>query len=242
MASAGGRRVVVFLQQNKTTDFYFPTMARWGAAAAAGGSLLTAPPDYDQPHDRNAWVHYAMGDYPGLAVQVDNDTVIPFYSWLAKEFVFCDHHFGAGSNSTSGHMLAVGGQTPTLKNPPFVGPHPVWDLPSVFTVAEAAGLSWGAFPDQTGYPTKFYRSLNSAPGTAHVHPPKDFIPMAKAGTLPQVCGSRPSKQWSPSSSPTASSTATTRRHPLMASAARRGRSRRSAPSATSTLSPMQEDR
>ena len=47
-------------------------------------------------------------------------------------------NFGAGSNSTSGHMLAVGGQMPTLKNPPFFGPHPVWDIPSVFTVAGAA--------------------------------------------------------------------------------------------------------
>ena len=120
-------------------------------------------------------------------MQVDNDAVIPFYSWLAKQFVFCDHHFGLGSNSTSGHMLAIGGQTPTLKNPPFVGPHPVWDLPSIFTVAEAAGVSWAAFPDQAGYPTKFYTTLTAAPGNGNVHPPSQFIPMAKAGTLPQVC-------------------------------------------------------
>jgi hypothetical protein len=128
-----------------------------------------------------------MGDYPALAGQIDNDTVVPFYSWLAKQFVFADHHFGAGSNSTSGHMLAVGGQTPTLKNPPFVGAHAVWDIPSIFTVAESAGVTWAAFPDQAGYPTKFYASLNSPDGAAHVHPPKDFIPMAKAGTLPQIC-------------------------------------------------------
>jgi len=68
-----------------------------------------------------------------------------------------------------------------------VGPHPVWDLPSIFTVAEAAGVSWAAFPDSTGYPTKFYRSLNEAAGVANVHPPSAFIPMAKAGELPQVC-------------------------------------------------------
>ncbi|MDQ4212739.1 alkaline phosphatase family protein [Microbacterium sp. ASV81] len=188
MAQApAGHRVVVFLQENKTTDFYFPTMAAWGAAVANHGSLLAAPPNFDQPHDRNAWVHFAMGDYPALAAQVDNDTVIPYYSWLAKQFVFSDHHFGSGSNSTPGHMLAVGGQMPTMKNPPFVGAHPVWDLPSIFSVAEAAGVSWGAFPDQSGYPTKFYKTLNETPGSANVHPPKDFIPMAKAGDLPQVC-------------------------------------------------------
>ncbi len=186
-------RVVVFVQENKTTDFYFPTMAAWGAVVANHGNLLAAPPNFDQPHDRNAWVHYSMGDYPALAVQVDNDTVIPFYSWLAKQFVFSDHHFGSGSNSTPGHMLVIGGQMPTMKNPPFVGPAPVWDLPSIFTAAEAGKVSWGAFPDGSGYPTKFYTSLTTAPGNLNVHPPKDFIPMAKAGLLPQVC-----LVWSPS--------------------------------------------
>ncbi len=193
MATIAGHRVIVFIQENKTTDFYFPTMAAWGAAVENRGGLLQAPPNYDQPHDRNSWVHYRMGDYPALAAQVDNDAVIPFYSWLAKQFIFADHHFGSGSNSTPGHMLAIGGQMPTLKNPPFFGPHPVWNLPSIFTVAEAGGVSWGAFPDAGGYPTKFYASLTTAPGNSNVYPPKDFIPMAKAGTLPEVC-----YVWSPS--------------------------------------------
>ncbi|WP_426592347.1 alkaline phosphatase family protein [Cellulomonas sp. McL0617] len=187
MAEVTTHRVIVFLQENKTTDFYFPTMAAWGAEVANNGELLTLGPNFDQPHDRSAWVHYAIGDYPGVAAQVDNDTVIPFYSWVAKEFVFADHHFGAGSNSTSGHMLAIGGQTPTLKNPPFVGPYPTWDIPSIFSVAQSAGVSWGAFPDQSGYPTKFYAAVDTPAGAVNVHPPKDFIPMALAGTLPQIC-------------------------------------------------------
>ena len=186
-AALANHRVVVFLQENKTTDFYFPTMAKWGAVVANHGNLLTAPPNFDQPHDRNAWVHYAMGDYPALAAQVDNDTVIPYYSWLAKQFVFSDHHFGSGSNSTPGHMLAIGGQMPTMKNPPFIGPHPVWDIASIFTCAQAAGVSWAAFPQYSGFPTKFYKSLTVTPGADNVHPPKDFIPMAKAGALPQLC-------------------------------------------------------
>lgn len=193
MAALNGHRVVVFIQENKTTDFYFPTMRAWGADVANNGALLSEPPNFDQPHDRNAWVHYRMGDYPALAVQIDNDTVIPFYSWLAKQFVFSDHHFGSGSNSTPGHMLAIGGQMPTLRNPSFVGPHPVWDLPSIFTAAEAGGVTWAAFPDASGYPTKFYKSLTTAPGSANVHHPKDFIPMAKAGELPEIC-----YVWSPS--------------------------------------------
>jgi len=181
-----GHRVVVFIQENKTTDFYFAALAAWGAAVKNKGGLLAAPPNFDQAHDRNSWVHASMGDYQPLAAQVDTDVVIPYYSWLAKQFVFADHHFGLGSNSTPGHMLAVGGQTPTLKNPPFTGPHPVWDIPSIFSVADAAGVSWAAFPDGSGYPTKFYKSLNDANGQASVHPPNAFIPMAKAGELPQV--------------------------------------------------------
>ena len=188
-----GHRVIVFVQENKTTDFYFPTLGSWGAAVANHGNLLGAPPNFDQPHDRSAWVHYASGDYPALPVQIDNDAVIPFYSFLAKQFTFCDHHFGLGSNSTSGHMLAIGGQTPTLKNPPFVGAHPLWNIPSIFSVAQSAGVSWAAFPDGSGYPTKFYTSLNDPAATGNIHPPSQFIPMAKAGTLPQVC-----YVWSPS--------------------------------------------
>ncbi len=184
---AATQRVIVFIQENKTTDFYFPTMAAWGASVKNSGNLLTSPPNFDQPHDRNAWVHYAMGDYPAEVAQVDNDVVIPFYSWLAKQFAFSDHHFGSGSNSTPGHMLAIGGQMPTLKNPPFVGAHPVWNLPSIFSLAESAQLSWAAFPDQSGYPTKFYTDLTNAPGNEKVLPPNQFIPMAKAGTLPQIC-------------------------------------------------------
>jgi phospholipase C len=182
-----GHRVIVFLQENKTTDYYFRSLAAWGAAVATNPNPLTQPPNFDQPHDRNSWVHWAMGDYPAVPLQVDTDTVIPFYAWLAKEHTFCDRHFALGSNSTSGHMLAVGGQTPTLKNPPFVGTHPIWNIPSVFTVAETAGVTWGAFPDQDGYPTKLYASMNTTAALQNIHAPKDFAPMAKGGTLPQLC-------------------------------------------------------
>src|SRR6266446_1500511 len=166
--------IVIFIQENKTTDFYFPTLANWGADVLNLGNLLQNAPDFDQPHDRNSWVHYKMGDYPAARLQVDNDQVIPFYSWLAKQFTFCDHHFGLGSNSTPGHMLAIGGQSPTLKNPPFVGAHPTWNIPSIFSVADAAGVSWAAFPDGSGYPTKFYASLNTPAGAANVHSPSQF--------------------------------------------------------------------
>jgi phospholipase C len=185
------RRVVILMQENKTPDYYFPTLSKWGADIRNNGNLLAAPPIPDPPHDRNAWVHYKMGDYTAATVQVDNDAVIPYYSWLAKEFTFCDHHFGLGTNSTPGHMLAVGGQSPTLRNPPQ-GAQPVWDLPTIFKRVESAGISWGAFTGSDRYPVKFYTELNAQTSRAHIHMSNDpqsdkFVEMADAGTLPDFC-------------------------------------------------------
>ena len=42
--AVAGHRVVVFLQENKTTDFYFPSLAAWGAVVADGAGLLAGPP------------------------------------------------------------------------------------------------------------------------------------------------------------------------------------------------------
>jgi hypothetical protein len=190
-------RVVVLMQENKTTDFYFPSLAAWGAGVQNSGSPLAAPPIPDPPHDRNAWVHYKMGDYPAAAVQIDNDRVIPYYSWLAKQFTFCDHHFGLGTNSTPGHMLAVGGQAATLRNP-STGTNPVWDLPTIFKHVERGGITWGAFTGADRYPIQFYAELGDAASQARVYTSRDpasdkFTQMAKAGTLPQFCF-----VWSPS--------------------------------------------
>src|SRR5664279_5484399 len=72
-------------------------------------------------------------------------------------------------------------EEPTLRRAaPGMGP--AIDL----TAAEAGHLSWAAFPDQSGYPTKFYTSLTTPPGSANVHHPNEFIPMAKAGLLPEI--------------------------------------------------------
>jgi hypothetical protein len=192
-ARARVSRVVVFIQENKTTDFYFPSLADWGADVLSFGAPLTAPPDFDQPHDRNAWVHFAMGDYPAVQLSIANDVVIPYYSWLAKTYTFCDHHFGAGTNSTPGHLMTFSGQTPTFRNPPFSGPHPIWDLPTVFRLAERAGHTWGVFADQSGYPANLVTELSNASAHANVHGPGAFVTLAHAGTLPDVC-----YVWSPS--------------------------------------------
>ena len=180
-------RIVILMQENKTPDYYFPTLALWGAAFENRGNLLTAPPIPDPQHDRDAWVHYKIGDYAPTTLQIDNDTVLPFYSWLAKQHTYCDYHFGLGTNSTPGHMLAVGGQTPTLRNPPS-GTAPVWDLPTVFKHVEAAGRTWGAFTGTDLYPVAFYKELGDVTSRKSIHtstqPSSDaFTAMATAGTL-----------------------------------------------------------
>jgi len=182
-------RVIILMQENKTPDYYFPTLASWGADVDNRGHLLKTPPIPDPPHDRNAWVHYKMGDYTPATVQIDNDSVIPYYSWLAKEFTFSDHHFGLGTNSTPGHMLAIGGQAPTLRNPPS-RTSPVWDLPTIFKHVERGGITWAAFTGSDRYPVKFYAELKASKGNIHTStgPASDkFIQMAKAGTLPEFC-------------------------------------------------------
>ena len=186
-------RMVVFVNENKTPDFAFRSMAAWGAdiTELPAAKVLKGAPDHDQPHDRNSWVHYRMGDYPAEPTQIDNDSVQPFHAYLAKMFTFSDHHFGIGSNSTSGHMLIVGGQTPTLKNPPFGPGGPKWDLPSIFTHAARKKITWAAVPDGDQYPVKFYSELNLAANALNVHPTSDitndaFIQLVQAGKLPQL--------------------------------------------------------
>jgi hypothetical protein len=173
------QRVVVLIQENKTTDFYFGGLAAWGAEVAPG-PFTSTPPDFDQPHDRNAWVHYRMGDYAPVDIRLDTDAVIPLYAYLAKQFVFCDHHVGLGSNSTPGHMLAVCGQAATLRNP---SGNPTWDLPTIFKHAERAGVSWAAYAADGNYPTKFFTELEGSP---NLFESKQFAAVAAAGNLPQL--------------------------------------------------------
>ena len=184
-------RIVILMQENKTPDFYFPTLARWGANIQNRGSLLAAPPLPDPQHDRDAWVHYKMGDYVPTMLQIDNDRLLPFYSWLAKQFTYCDYHFGLGTNSTPGHMLAAGGQTPTLRNPPR-NASPVWDLPTIFKHVEAGGHTWGAFTGTDLYPVNFYQELANPTSRRNIYTSTtaaddQFTAKARGGTLPDFC-------------------------------------------------------
>ena len=54
-------RVVVFTQENHTTDNYFTSLRGWGANVATGWPTQPNPPAHDQAHSRAA---YAMAARP----------------------------------------------------------------------------------------------------------------------------------------------------------------------------------
>jgi hypothetical protein len=159
--------VVVAVQENHTTDNYFRRLAPYGANVAADWPLTPNPPSHDQPHDRRAyydWLTKGTAEHS----QFDTAAVLPYYLYLALTGAFLENHCsGFGTNSTPNHLLILGGQSPTLKNPSRSGPQPVWDLPSLPGLAEEHGLSWSVYAASGGYPVGFYGQLQGSPRVLH---------------------------------------------------------------------------
>ncbi|MER6030974.1 alkaline phosphatase family protein [Streptomyces sp. NPDC001851] len=184
---AGPVKHVVFLvQENHTTDNYFLSMAAYGANIATGWPVSPNPPLFDPPHDRHAyyrWLTQSTSDH----VQFDTTSVLPFYAWLAASGAFLENHCsGFGTNSTPNHLLIVGGQSPTLRNPRH-NTQPVWDLPSLPGLAQDNGLSWKAYTGATGYPVEFYQQLKgSANIVRSAKPSQQFLNDAANDSLPTL--------------------------------------------------------
>lgn len=162
------KHVVVFVQENHTTDNYFSSMRAWGANVASGWPTTANPPTRDQPHDRRAyarWLSAAERGEPTPAThsQFDTAAVLPYYAYLAATGAFLENHCsGFGTNSTPNHLLIVGGQSPTLRNPPR-GQSPVWDMPSVLGHVGDHQMTWKAYTGRSGYPVSFYAQLAGSP-------------------------------------------------------------------------------
>lgn len=182
-------KVVIFVQENHTTDNYFSSLAPFGANVATGWPAAQNPPASDQNHNRPAyfkWLRAREGGATsaGAHVQYDAEATLPFYDYLAKTGAFFENHCAAfGTNSTPNHMVVVGGQATTLRNPPFSGPTPSWDMPSLPQLGAANGLTWKCYAGKTGYPFQFYDTLKGSPNIVRSD---DFIADAKAGTLPDI--------------------------------------------------------
>jgi phospholipase C len=160
--------VVVFVQENHTTDNYFRSMRAWGANVATDWPVQPNPPLTDHPHTRAAcakWLHAQQAGTrtPAVHAQFETTAVLPYYAYLAATGAFMENHCsGFGTNSTPNHLLIVGGQSPTLRNPSRSQPQPVWDMPSILGHADDYGLSWKAYTDTSSYPVAFYQQLNGS--------------------------------------------------------------------------------
>src|ERR1700676_911358 len=161
--------VVVFTQENHTTDNYFSSMRAWGANVATGWPVQANPPAHDQNHSRAAYAKWLTAQHngtptPATHAQFDTTAVLPFYAYLAATGAFLENHCsGFGTNSTPNHLLIVGGQTPTLRTPPRTAPQPEWDMPSLPGHAEDHGLTWTCYTGKSGYPVEFYTQLKGSP-------------------------------------------------------------------------------
>ena len=180
-------KVVVFVQENHTTDCYFSSLRAWGANVAAGWTPASNPPTSDQPHDRAAFFRWLQARQAGHSyaphVQYDTDSLLPLYSYLAKTGVFFENHGAAlGTNSAPNHQVIVGGQAMTLKNPPHMS-SPARDVPSLPALAESNQKTWKGYTGTQGYPLNFYKGLA---GSTSIVRSDAFIADAQDGRLPDL--------------------------------------------------------
>jgi hypothetical protein len=178
------------VQENHTTDNYFRGLAPWGANVATNGPIEPNPPTGDPQHDRRhyyEWLYHhsqwLKQKSNGEDAQFDTASVLPFYLYLAVTGAFLENHCaGFGTNSTPNHLLIVGGQSPTLRNPPHHAPSPSWDMPSLPGLAEDNGVSWRCYTDG-GYPVRFYAQLSGSP---NIRDSAEFVTETVAGNLPAL--------------------------------------------------------
>ncbi|MET3810391.1 alkaline phosphatase family protein [Arthrobacter sp. UYEF3] len=184
MANSRVSRVVVMVQENHTTDNYFRALTPYGANVAPDWPLQVNPPASDQPHDRHAYYRWLTGHGKATRTQFDTTTAVPFYAYLALTGAFLENHCsGFGTNSTPNHLLIVGGQSPTLRNPSRTLPPPLWDMPSVPGLAADAGIGWACYTGNSNYPVGFYKQLD---GSRNLIPNAHFVADAAAGKLPPL--------------------------------------------------------
>jgi hypothetical protein len=183
-ASGQVKRVVIIVQENHTTDNYFRGLAPYGGAIATDWPVAANPPAKDQPHDRHAYYEWLTGAGTATHLQFDTATVLPYYLYLAVTGAFLENHCsGFGTNSTPNHLIIVGGQSPTLKNPSRRQTPPLWDMPSLPGLADQHGVSWRAYAASGDYPVGFYAQLKGSP---NVVSSAQFLADAKAGALPSL--------------------------------------------------------
>ena len=174
-------RVIIMVQENHTVDNYFRGLAPYGGNVATDWPIAANPPASDNPHARTDYFDWLTGKSTGEHNQFDTAAVLPYYLYLAVTGAFLENHCaGFGTNSTANHLIIVGGQSPTLKNP---SGNPQWDMPSLPGLAGEQGVTWRAYAASGNYPVSFYTELQ---GSADIVPSAQFLADAAAGSLPSL--------------------------------------------------------
>ncbi len=177
------KRVIVMVQENHTVDSYFRGLGPYGGNVATDWPISPNPPTDEPANDRQAYFEWLTGASTGEHVQFDTANVLPYYLYLALTGAFLENHCsGFGTNSTPNHLIIVGGQSPTLKNPSS-SDSPEWDMPSLPGLAGENGVAWRAYAASGDYPVSFYTQLNGSP---NIVPSSQFLTDAQAGNLPAL--------------------------------------------------------
>jgi hypothetical protein len=180
-SAPSAKRVVIMVQENHTIDAYFKGLAPYGANVATDWPPAQNPPASDPVHTRAAYFEWLSGAGKAAHVQFDTAALLPYYLYLAVTGAFLENHCSEfGTNSTANHLIIVGGQSPTLKNP---SGNPKWDMPSLPGLADAHGIPWRGYAASGSYPLAFYTQLKGSP---NVVTSSQFVTDAKAGSLPPL--------------------------------------------------------
>ena len=130
------RHVVILFKENHGYDNYFGTFSRRKrchyVAFAKSANARSQP--YSQ-----GWLNRGTGAVRQQFLESD----IPTYFAYARQFTLCDNYFtDVAGPSTPNHLMLLTAGSPVIDNP---SGNPVYDLPSLPSSLEAAGLTWGNY-------------------------------------------------------------------------------------------------
>jgi phospholipase C len=168
--------VVIIVKENHGYDNYF------GAFPGGNGVAISHspnPPPADPDHRHAAWL---SRDTTAPRVQFQQQD-IPQYWQYGSQFTLCDNYYtDVAGPSTPNHLMLIMADSPLIDNPKSNyrnNPGPaVYDLPSLPSQLDAAGLSWRNY---NGYAFEFIKHTSGSK-----KPWQQFATDVAAGNLAAV--------------------------------------------------------